>query len=85
MRLARNGFDPVPSTPAPSIALSEPDDTTAGTLTIVYAGVLYGGKRDPGPLFAAAALLDETERGRLRIHFFGSDRSTVESMAATHG
>lgn len=81
-RLARNGFEDGAAPPphGPMEALDGPD-----VLSIVYAGVLYGEKRDPRPLFAALALLDEAERARVRVHFYGSDRERITHLAAEHG
>ncbi|WP_404379877.1 glycosyltransferase [Caenispirillum salinarum] len=79
--LARNGFDPAEIAAAPPPAgAADP-----AHLTIIYAGVLYGDKRDPRPLFAAIARLPHEQRARVRVHFYGSERATVEAMAAEHG
>jgi glycosyltransferase involved in cell wall biosynthesis len=73
-----NGFDPddFPAEPPP------PGDPRQ--LTILYTGTLYPGRRDPGPVFAAAARLGEIGR-RIRFLFYGADPSTVQAMAREAG
>ncbi|HOF88480.1 MAG TPA: glycosyltransferase [Armatimonadota bacterium] len=53
-------------------------------LRIVYTGELYGGRRDPSPLFAALPLLGADAAG-VRVEFYGSGREAVLSLAAAHG
>lgn len=78
VRLVRNGFEDIPGD-AP--AAPSPPDTP---LTLVYAGVLYGDKRDPRPLFAALARLTPEDRARVEVHFYGSEKPAIEAMAAAH-
>ncbi|WP_343869288.1 glycosyltransferase, partial [Caenispirillum bisanense] len=78
VRLVRNGFeDDAADTPAPP----PPAD---GPLTIVYAGVLYGHKRDPRPLFAAVRQLGLGPED-VRIRFYGSEPDLVQAHMAEHG
>ena len=53
-------------------------------VTIVYAGNIYGGYRDPSPLFRALGLLG-AERERVAIHFYGPPAATVIPLAAAQG
>lgn len=76
------GFDPkLLDQPA-----SVPDST--GPFRIVHAGWLYGGRRDPSPLFAALQILRGAgkwpDRG-LAVDFYGGDSDTVLPMAAQFG
>jgi Glycosyl transferase 4-like domain len=53
-------------------------------VTILYAGNIYGGYRDPSPLFRAIALLG-AERERVAVHFYGPPAAVVIPLAAAHG
>lgn len=53
-------------------------------LEIVYTGMVYEGKRDPSPLFAA--IRDLGERGRrVRVSFYGRYLDVVRGLAERHG
>ncbi len=59
--------DPVPAQPS-------------DRFTILHAGILYGGERDPGPLLRAAALLSKESddfRAHARIQLVGADSDAV--------
>jgi len=59
--------DPVPAQPS-------------DRFTILHAGMLYGGERDPGPLLRAAAQLaaeSDDFRAYARIHLLGADSAAV--------
>jgi hypothetical protein len=81
VRLALNGFDPAdfPETsgePAPG-----------RPLTLLYAGTLYGDKRDPSPLLAALARLGVgPERIRMMFHVDETEaiRRRAEAMGVGH-
>ncbi|MBV2181856.1 MAG: hypothetical protein KUL86_11575 [Castellaniella sp.] len=47
-----------------------------GILDIVYAGGLYGGLRNPEPLFIAVSQ-DQGLRGRVKVSFYGSEEDCV--------
>jgi hypothetical protein len=54
------------------------------TLTIRYMGSIYGGYRDPSPVFAAIALLPKPSRDRIVVEFFCDDGDTVLAAAAAN-
>ncbi|MBX6423454.1 glycosyltransferase [Thermosulfurimonas sp. F29] len=69
-----NGFDP-DDFPEESIS-SNPD----GPLLIVYTGMIYPGKRDPSPLFAALSVLlrrGKISSGDVRVDFYGRKLDVV--------
>jgi glycosyltransferase involved in cell wall biosynthesis len=74
-----NGYDPVAaSAAAPTGATGRPD------LVIRYMGIIYPGRRDPSPLFAALARMGE-EAARVRIEFFGTQPEEVWPLAERYG
>ncbi len=60
-------------------------DGTAGPLTIRYTGSIYRGFRDPSPLFAAIAMLEDGLRQEINVEFFGDSSAGVAGLAAMHG
>ncbi|MEE3920662.1 hypothetical protein V2I01_27765 [Micromonospora sp. BRA006-A] len=52
-----NGIDRRPAPAAPAGV-----EAPSGTLTLAHTGYIYPGKRDPGPLLDAIALLGRTPR-----------------------
>jgi glycosyltransferase involved in cell wall biosynthesis len=74
-----NGFDPDDYPLEPS---STP--TESQTLTILYTGTLYPGRRDPTPLFHAVRQLGEG-RHAIRMQFYGADESIVPDLASKAG
>ncbi len=76
--LAMNGFDPA------DYACPMPPDTDPRTLSLIYAGALYGAKRDPSPLFQAIADLGP-DKTRLRVRFHTPGPNEVASLAARYG
>lgn len=71
-----NGFDDRgESTHAPSRSTE---------LRILYTGIVYPGKRDPAPLFAAIKLMGERGR-RVLVDFYGQDLRGVRDAAAAAG
>jgi len=75
-----NGFDPEDFAAAEANAPFDP-----AMLTILYTGIIYPGRRDPGPLFAALAALSPAERQRIELRFHGQDLRGVTAMAHQHG
>lgn len=67
-----NGFDPIDYGPGPTSARRD-------TLSIVYTGRIYPGRRDPSPLFAAM----QATRGRVavRAEFYGARERHVRPLA----
>jgi glycosyltransferase involved in cell wall biosynthesis len=53
-------------------------------LTIRYTGVVYGGRRDPSPLFEALALAGAAP-DRFRVQFYGEELDAVRALARRHG
>ncbi|MGB0749221.1 MAG: glycosyltransferase [Magnetospiraceae bacterium] len=73
-----NGFDAgdfIDPVPAPG-----PD----GPLTLIYGGGIYGGKRDPRPLFAAIQKLGWGP-DQIRVTFHVDDETAVQSWAEAAG
>ncbi|MDQ6781485.1 MAG: glycosyltransferase family 4 protein [Candidatus Eremiobacteraeota bacterium] len=70
-------------------AASEGDpDAVIPQFRFCYAGMLYGGERNPEALFAAIAKLratDEPAGHAARFIFFGPDRHFVQELAARYG
>jgi glycosyltransferase involved in cell wall biosynthesis len=53
-------------------------------LRILYTGVIYPGRRDPSPLFAAIAALG-TAAKEMKVDFYGQDLRTVKELARHYG
>jgi len=53
-------------------------------VVISYTGLLYSGKRDPSPLFAALAGLGEAAE-RFKVVFYGSEGEYVRELAEKYG
>ncbi len=75
-----NGYDPEDFAAADAPAPFDPE-----MLTILYTGIIYPGRRDPSPLFAALAGLAPDERARIELRFHGQDLRGVAEMARRHG
>ena len=74
-----NGYDAAdfPATPAPR-------QRSDGPLTLVYGGGLYGGKRNPRPLFLAIRALG-WGADDITIKFFVDDPGAIGKLAADYG
>lgn len=70
-----NGFDPADYDRAEAAA-----GYPADTLNIVYTGMLYSGRQDLSPLFAAVAAM--ASREKVRMYFFGRYLDEVNLLAA---
>jgi hypothetical protein len=75
--LSYNGYDP-----AEFRDLDEAEPLDREHLTILYAGAIYSGRRDPTPLFKAISLLG-TQADRVRCVFCVDQAKTIEAMAET--
>ncbi|MDX5360753.1 MAG: hypothetical protein LPL00_05175 [Alphaproteobacteria bacterium] len=75
--LATNGYDPADFEGLQDIARPEAD---AGRLTIIHAGVIYPGRRDPRALFEAINRLD-ADKARIRVRFFHDELDFVGRLA----
>lgn len=75
-----NGFDPsdYPAREEPRAA------TTSAALRILYTGVVYEGRQDPSPLFAALKELGP-EMKAVEISFYGSFLQKVRELVAVYG
>ena len=73
-----NGFDPddYPSQPA-EIGKTQ-------SISILYTGTLYPGRRDPTPLFNAVARLGD-RASAIRMQFYGADPASVMQLAEKAG
>lgn len=74
-----NGFDP-----EDFAAASERAPFNPAKLTILYTGIIYAGRRDPTPLFAALAALGPLRQG-VEVRFHGQDLRGVAELAAHYG
>jgi hypothetical protein len=74
-----NGFDPEDFAGMDNV---EPFDR--GRLTIVHAGVIYPGRRDPTPLFKAIAALSEDKR-KIRCLFYHDANGSVATLVGRYG
>lgn len=76
-----NGFDPDDYAPPATLTPLDPDH-----LTILYAGGIYPGKRDPSALFRALGEMG-TAAADIRVHFFMPPENVAEvkAMAVRNG
>ena len=61
-----------------------PHRAPSDTLSIVYTGTIYVGRRDPSPLFAAIERLG-SRRERVLVQFYGPNASEVIPLASRFG
>ena len=78
VRVVYNGFEERRGFPLP------PDVEEPGAVVIAHLGMLYGGKRDPTPLFRAIRALNEDAQ-RVRVDFYGPDQELVRRLARSSG
>lgn len=57
----------------------------ADRLTIIHAGIIYAGQREPTMLLAALARLDAATRAQIRLIFFHDEESALATSAARYG
>ena len=60
------------------------EDGDAETVVVAHLGRLYGGKRDPSPLFRALGQLGDDAR-RVRLDFYGPEQEIVRELATAFG
>lgn len=77
--LSMNGFDP-----ADFVGLEDVPPLDPHKLTIMHAGSIYVGKRDPSSLFAATARLGAL-KDRVSLLFYGEQADSLQSLARQHG
>lgn len=68
--------------------VDEKEAGATGPLTLVHTGALYGGRRDPAPLFAAIARLlasGTLDPTGIRVDFVGRDSEVALEIAGRHG
>ncbi|MCP1336258.1 glycosyltransferase family protein [Futiania mangrovi] len=75
--LAMNGYDPADFEGLQTITRPVGD---AGRLTIIHAGVIYPGRRDPRALFEAITRLG-ADKARVRVRFFHDELDFVGRLA----
>lgn len=78
--LSYNGFGADDFEGLQAVSPLDPD-----RLTIVHAGIIYAGQREPTMLLAALAKLDAATRARIRVIFFHDEQSALATSAAHHG
>jgi glycosyltransferase involved in cell wall biosynthesis len=76
--LSYNGYDPKDFE-----GLNEVEPFDRERLTIVHAGIIYPGRRDPTPLFKAIAALGERAR-KIRCLFFSDSNGSVARLIQQH-
>ncbi|MET9298917.1 glycosyltransferase [Micromonospora aurantiaca] len=74
-----NGIDRRPAPAAPAGV-----EVPSGTLTLAHTGYIYPGKRDPGPLLDAIALLGP-DAAKVHVIFAGEDHGIVRAAAERAG
>ncbi|MFI7069449.1 glycosyltransferase [Micromonospora sediminicola] len=78
-----NGIDRRP-VPAGAAATPAGIEASSGTLTLAHTGYIYPGKRDPGPLLDAIAVLGP-DAGKVHVIFAGEDHGIVRAAAERAG
>ncbi|WOE75265.1 glycosyltransferase [Alterisphingorhabdus coralli] len=81
--LAYNGFDRQDFVPETD-SVEAPTAYDPERLTLIHAGVIYAGHRDPRPLFAAIALLPREQAAKIRVLFFHDEYDYVTQLAKEH-
>lgn len=77
--LSMNGYDPLDFAGLENVAPLDPD-----RLTIMHAGSIYIGKRDPSALFAATAQLGAL-KDKVSLLFYGEQAESLQSLARQYG
>ena len=77
--LSMNGYDP-----ADFVGLEDVPALDPHRLTIMHAGSIYIGKRDPSALFAATARLGPL-KDKVSLLFYGEQADSLQSLARQHG
>jgi hypothetical protein len=72
-----NGFDPTDYSKITGQIFSK------DTLNIIYTGMVYVGKQDPSPLFAALKKMEHSDK--VRIYFYGRYLREIEHLADQYG
>jgi hypothetical protein len=54
-------------------------------VNILYAGMIYPGRRDPTPLLQAISMLSEKTREKIKVHFYGDQINVVKGLATKIG
>jgi hypothetical protein len=62
-----------------NVAPESPGATETPDLVIVYTGIIYPGRRDPTPLFAALRMMEQP--GNVRVRFYGCAPEEVMPLA----
>jgi glycosyltransferase involved in cell wall biosynthesis len=88
-KVVANGFD----TPLDVVRKNFRESAGTGAaaphpLRIVYTGMIYPGRRDPGPLFDAVRELLESgavQEGDIRVEFYGKRQGELDALIDKHG
>lgn len=63
---------------------SRRNEARSESIVIAHLGMLYGGKRDPTPLFQAIQALGD-DAHRVRVEFYGPEQDLVRRLARSSG
>lgn len=77
--LSMNGYDPADFEGLENVPALDPH-----RLTIMHAGSIYIGKRDPSALFAATAKLGPL-KDKVSLLFYGEQADSLQNLARQHG
>ncbi|MCC3861727.1 glycosyltransferase [Pseudemcibacter aquimaris] len=77
IELILNGYDPIDFQISESQSLYPPNSFISEGINILYAGMIYPGKRDPEPLLKAVYNLPEHYKSKIKIHFYGTQLDSV--------
>ncbi len=77
IELILNGYDPIDFQTSESQSLYPPNSFISEGINILYAGMIYPGKRDPRPLLEAISILPENLKSLVKVHFYGPQLSNL--------
>lgn len=75
IRVVTNGFD------EEDYCLLPDNEMDAKRFVIVYTGMVYEGRQDPTPLFAAIQMLQEVHGIRVTVRFYGRYLQSIRGLA----
>ena len=77
IELILNGYDPIDFQTSERQSLYPPNSFISEGINILYAGMIYPGKRDPRPLLEAISILPENLKSLVKVHFYGPQLSNL--------
>ena len=77
IELILNGYDSIDFQTSESQSLYPPNSFISEGINILYAGMIYPGKRDPRPLLEAISILPENLKSLVKVHFYGPQLSNL--------